>query len=315
MANSSHNSLSIFKIAIPLPVNHLFDYLAPENINTITKGCRVLVPFGKSKKIGFVVEQLVNSSIKNDRLKTIIEVLDTISLLSEKDFQLLQWASDYYHHPLGEVLSTAFPVSLRKGKPALLAQEKHYLLSDKGECINPKQLSATPKQKKIFEFFLAPKKSLSSTALSKLDKNWRPAIKALMEKDIISSELRNQISIKSGNALENPLIANKQQAEAIEQLASRLNNFSVALLEGVTGSGKTEVYMQLIQKVLDKGQQVIVLLPEITLTPQLENRFRKRFCVAISISHSKLSETQRHCAWLEIQQGHSAILLGTRSAH
>ncbi len=314
MANSTHKSLSIFKIAIPLPVNHLFDYLAPENGHDITAGCRVLVPFGKSKKVGFVVEQTNNSTIKMDRLKSILEILDSPSLLSEKDFQLLQWASDYYHYPLGEVLNTAFPVSLRKGKLAILAQEKHYILSKKGQCINPEQLIRTPKQKKIFELFLAPTKSLAPAALTEFDKNWRPAIKALMEKELIATELRLKTTVKSNAVTEPPLIANQQQSEAIDQLSNRLNNFSVSLLEGVTGSGKTEVYMQVIQKVLDKAQQIIVLLPEITLTPQLENRFRKRFSVAISISHSKLTEVQRHSAWLEMQQGHSAILLGTRSA-
>jgi primosomal protein N' (replication factor Y) len=126
--------------------------------------------------------------------------------------------------------------------------------------------------------------------------------------------LRTKPRNRENTAIEPQLIANAQQSEAIAQLSQGLDLFSVTLLEGVTGSGKTEVYMQLIQKVLNNGQQVLVLLPEITLTPQLESRFRKRFDVAIAISHSKLTETQRHEAWLEMQQGHSAILLGTRSA-
>ncbi|KAF3978090.1 MAG: primosomal protein N' [Methylococcales symbiont of Iophon sp. n. MRB-2018] len=314
MANSIHKSLPIFKIAIAVPLNRLFDYLAPKNVTHIPVGSRVLVPFGKSKKVGFVIAQSTRSEIKIERLKAIIEILDKCSLLSAKDFQLLQWASDYYHYPIGEVISAAFPVSLRKGKVAILPQEKHYIISAKGECIKPEQLLKTPKQKIIFEHFLSLGKSLSSARLTKLDKNWRPAVKALMEKGLISTQSDLKTTNNINLQTESALTGNKSQQHAINQLSVKLKTFSVTLLEGVTGSGKTEVYMQVIEKVLNDGLQVIVLLPEITLTPQLESRFRKRFSVAISVSHSKLTERQRHSAWLEIQQGHSAILLGTRSA-
>jgi len=304
----------IIQVALAIPVNSLFDYLCPEGINFIEPGTRVLVPFGKAKKVGFVISSVDNSDIKIERLKPVIEILDAASLINEKDLQLLTWASRYYHHPLGEVFSAAFPVSLRKGKKAQLPQEKHYKLSAKGECLNPEQLKRTPKQKHIFELFLPPVISLSASKLTQYDKNWRPAVKALLEKDLLTTELRAKSSVQAPTETEPPLIANQQQSQAIKQLTDQLGHFSVSLLEGITGSGKTEVYMQLIQKVLDLGQQVLVLVPEITLTPQLEDRFKQRFSVALSRSHSKLTETQRHCAWLEMQQGQSSILLGTRSA-
>lgn len=211
-------------------------------------------------------------------------------------------------------MSAAFPASLRQGKPAILPSEKHYTLSSKGRCVNPQQLFRTPKQQKIFSHLLSANNSLSPATLTGLDKNWRAAVKGLLAKDLISSEQQPKIPRKPSTATEPPLLANAQQQHAIKQLVTALNRFSVTLLEGVTGSGKTEVYMQLIQKVLDQGQQIMLLLPEITLTPQLESRFRKRFSVVISITHSRLNQTQRHNAWLETQQGHSAILLGTRSA-
>ena len=314
MANSTKKYPLIFSIAIPVPLNRLFDYLAPEGINKISAGTRVLIPFGGLKKIGFVVAAIESSTIKTERLKKIIEILDESSLISEKEFQLLQWASRYYHYPLGEVLSAAFPVSLRKGKKAILTQEKHYKLSAKGECLNPEQLNRTPKQKQIFELFKSPNKTLSLLTLRQSDKNWRPAVKALLEKELLTLELKNQKPNQSSSATEPALQANEQQYQAIKQLSSNLGRFSVSLLEGITGSGKTEVYMQVIQQVLNSDQQILVLLPEITLTPQLENRFKQRFSVALSISHSKLTETQRLNAWLEMQQGHSSILLGTRSA-
>lgn len=304
----------IIQVAIPIPLNCLFDYLAPEGLNTISPGTRILVPFGNSKKVAFAVKLVENSDVKIERLKPIIEILDESSLLSEQDYQLLLWAQRYYHHPLGEIFSAAFPVALRKGKKALVTQEKHYKLSSKGECLNPEQLKRTPKQQQIFRLFQPPVQSLSSANLTQQDKNWRSAVKALLEKDLLSIELKSKTSNNIADETETPLQANEQQSQAIEQLTKQLGQFSVCLLEGITGSGKTEVYMQVIQQVLDLGLQVLVLLPEITLTPQLQDRFKRRFSVHLSISHSKLTETQRLNAWLEMQQGHSAILLGTRSA-
>jgi len=314
MAITNHKNPSIVKIAIPIPLNRLFDYLALDDAEPIEIGSRVLVPFGKTNKVGFVIETVENSDIKIERLKKIIEVLDTHSLISSEDFQLLHWASQYYHYPLGEVMTAAFPALLRKGKKATLLQEKHYKISTKGECLNPEQLNRTPKQKQIFELFLSPNKTISTSLLNQTAKNWRPAVNALVDKELLAVELKPKTSIKEISPNEPHLEANEQQLHAINKLKAELGSFSVTLLEGITGSGKTEVYMQVIQKVLDSGQQVLVLLPEITLTPQLEDRFNRRFSVAISISHSKLTDTQRHTAWLEMQQGHSSILLGTRSA-
>ncbi len=313
MLDPTPQNLVIVKVAIAIPLNRLFDYLVLDH-KKLQPGTRVIVPFGKSKKVGFVIGYENNSEVKTDRLKEVIEVLDEQSLINHIDFQLLKWASQYYHHPLGEVFSAAFPVSLRKGKKAILPQQKLFKLSEKGECLKPEQLKRSPKQQQIFEFFQPPVKKLTESDLNKKQKNWQAAIKALVEKELIIIELCDKTPPQQSLEVEKPLAPNEQQADAIKQLISQLGSFSVSLLEGVTGSGKTEVYMQLIQKVLDAGQQVIVLLPEITLTPQLEERFRKRFSVALSISHSRLTEKQRHCAWLEMQQGHSAILLGTRSA-
>lgn len=314
MALSNHKNPLIIKIAIPIPLNCLFDYLAPDGIGFIPTGSRVLVPFGKSNKVGFVVETVENSGIKIERLKKIIAILDNPSLISSQDFQLLQWASQYYHYPLGEVFSAAFPSTLRKGKKATLLHEKYYQISAKGECLSLDQLNRTPKQKKIFALFQPPNKAISTSELNQITKNWRPAIQALLEKNLLTVAFRPKSFKKVTTTVELPLKANDQQLHAINQLTKELGHFSVSLLEGVTGSGKTEVYMQVIQKVLDSGQQILVLLPEITLTPQLEDRFNQRFSSAISVSHSKLTETQRHSAWLEMQQGISSILLGTRSA-
>ncbi len=314
MAKLPEQKRSILQIAISVPLNRLFDYLALEHNPPLKPGCRVLVPFGKSKKVGFVIKTQENSDIEITRLKHIIEVLDDEPLLGKKDIQLLNWASRYYHHPLGEVYSAAFPVSLRKGRKAVLKQEKFYKLSTKGLSVRPEQLKRSPKQQQLIQLFQDANSSLNSTQLAEKITGWRPALKALLEKELLCSELKPLTPIPSLAKNEPALQANKQQAEAIKQLCTEMGRFSVTLLEGVTGSGKTEVYMQVIQKALDSGLQVLVLLPEITLTPQLEARFKQRFSIELSVSHSKLSENQRHAAWLEMQQGHSSIMLGTRSA-
>lgn len=311
-----NDGVTILKIAIPLPLNHLFDYLIPADLinKSIQPGTRVIVPFKKSKKVGFVVASSTSSTLNNADLKYILLLLDEQPLISNKDFQLLQWASDYYHYPLGEVFSAVFPLSLRTGKKAILATEKYYQLSERGKLISPKQLHRSPKQKKLFELLQSQNTGISSSSLKKLDKNWLPAIKALLDKDFITIKLQAKATTKITSKTESQLTTNAQQSKAISQLSANLGSFSVSLLEGVTGSGKTEIYMHVIQNVLDLGMQIMVLLPEITLTPQLESRFRVRFSVSIVIYHSKLTETQRHNAWVQIQQGQSQILLGTRSA-
>jgi primosomal protein N' (replication factor Y) (superfamily II helicase) len=239
----------IFKLAIATPLYQLFDYLPPLDIESdnIQLGSRVVVPFGRGnhKKIAVLMEITDYSDCEFDKLKRVERIIDQHSLLSAHDLNLLNWVSRYYHHPIGEVISLAFPTALRQGKAAKLAAEKN----------------------------------------------------------IQTTELSNAA-----------LTSNPAQQTAIDSVCASLGQFAVFLLEGVTGSGKTEVYLQIIHEVLKRGQQVLVLVPEISLTPQLEARFKHRFAVNIAVSHSKLTDNQRQNAWLQAQQGISPILLGTRSA-
>ena len=304
----------IIRVAIAIPLNRCFDYLLPSNFPLIDAGCRVLVPFGKSTKVGFVIEHVTETEVQIEKLKSICDVLDSTSLLSPIDIELLQWAGRYYHHPLGEVFNVAFPASLRKGKAAQLPQETVYSLSAKGQCLTPKQLKRSPKQQQLFQLLQTANQPLSASFLTATYKNWRVTMKALSEKQLVHQRSDTKQPLNTQQIAEPPLTANPQQQRAIESIISHLGHFSAILLEGVTGSGKTEVYMQVIQQVLNKGQQVMILLPEITLTPQLEARFKQRFNVPIVLSHSKLTEAQRHNAWLAMQKGSGSLLLGTRSA-
>jgi len=321
MAKLQNGNGTIFRVAIALPVYRLFDYLAPEHLGAgeIKPGIRLEVPFGKAKKIAFLIECVQHSDIDIGKLKRVERILDDTPLLSTIDLALLHWAGRYYHHPLGEVFSAAFPVALRQGKPVDIPAEKRYILTESGKVSDSGLLKRTPKQKSVLEKFQAHQNSLSETELSAWNDNWKSSVKQLMDKQLLQlaeSGLGTNFALSAAEPVirNNALECNPQQQAAIDAVCDSLGGFGVFLLEGVTGSGKTEVYMQVIRSVLEQGRQVLVLLPEITLTPQLEDRFRQRFNVSIAISHSKLTDRQRACAWLKMQRGECCILLGTRSA-
>ena len=307
----------IFKVAIPVPIYCVYDYLAPADLalESLEPGVRLEVPFGNAKKIAYLLEITEHSAIDITKLKSVIRVLDQQSLLSTKDLRLLQWASDYYHHPIGEVISTAFPTALRQGKSADLKVEKQYCLTELGKSIDSAEIKRSHKQKELLDKFQTEIAPLSETELTAWNPHWRPALKELITKQLLAQSEVNTSAAPIKQVLRNPaLTCNPQQQAAIDNVCNNLNHFKAFLLEGVTGSGKTEVYLQIIQAVLEQGLQVLVLVPEITLTPQLEERFRHRFAVNIAISHSKLTDKQRQIAWLQMQTGQCAIMLGTRSA-
>lgn len=307
----------IFRLAVPTILNRLFDYLAPENINLneIEVGVRVLVPFSNSEKVAVLVEVCSDTDIETAKLKSVIEILDDKPLLSAKDMQLLHWLCHYYHHPIGYVFCNTLPVLLKKGEAASLKQETYYYLTEVGRELDDLTLERAPKQQLFLQRLQQHDEAVNTETLKSWDKSWRASITALLKKQFIASEERDSVSYHPlQSKMETALTLNTQQQQAINKLTEALGHFKVFLLEGVTGSGKTEVYMQLITKVLEKNQQVMVLLPEITLTPQLESRFRRRFSVPIVISHSKLTDRQRLESWLAMQTGKASILLGTRSA-
>ncbi len=315
MPKLNHSKKIILSIAVPVPLNRLFDYLAPDNCKTeqLQIGIRVQIPFGKQTKIGILLAVKTNSNIDTHKLKTVEILIDTSPLLSAQDIKLLHWAQSYYHHPIGDVFMSAFPTTLRKGKASIVKYPARFILTAKGQSSTDTDLKKAPKQLALLQLFKTQQQSLSSEMIAAHFSLWRPALKSLLDKNYIQKA--NRLPCKPENIIQQkPLIANSEQQTAIESITQKLNQFSVFLLEGVTGSGKTEVYLQVIEQVLKNNQQILVLLPEITLTPQLESRFKQRFAVAIETYHSQHNETQRQNAWLTMQKGHSEILLGTRSA-
>lgn len=317
MAKLQEKASPILRVAIDVPLYRLFDYEAPKTIaaGLLKPGQRLSVPFGKTRKTAYLISLEQTSELNRKQLKPITEILDQDPLLSVDDLRLLHWAARYYHHPLGEVFASAFPAGLRQGKPAVLEKPIRYALTAKGRDFDPALLQRAPKQKQLLEAFQNSPNALSEAELTASVENWRPALKQLGAKDLLGiDEYAMPVEAAMPLVKGNPIECNPEQARAVAEVCAALNRFEVFLLEGVTGSGKTEVYMQIIRQVLERGLQVLVLLPEITLTPQLENRFRQRFAVNIEVSHSKLTDARRQTAWLSMQQGAGSILLGTRSA-
>ncbi|MGY6274168.1 primosomal protein N' [Methylomonas sp. MgM2] len=313
MAKRSAFSNTILQVAIPVPLDRVFDYWPPQqaDIQAIKPGMRISVPFGKSTKIGVVLD-IVDAdagSIEPERIKSAGKLLDLQPLLSPVDLTLLHWVSRYYHHAIGEVVTTAFPVALRKGKPANLQRELCYGLTEQGRQADLDHLARAPKQKALLKLLQSQNQTLADHQLTE----HKPALKILLNKGLVRQQEPEPVA---SNAIQNQsaLSPSPQQRQAIEAVVAELGKFSVSLLQGVTGSGKTEVYMQIIAHALERRLQVLVLLPEITLTPQLERRFRLRFAVPIVCFHSKLNESQRMHAWLSMQKGDAAIMLGTRSS-
>ena len=307
---------TVFNIALPVPMHRIFDYLPPEGLeaHSVQPGVRVEVPFGRSRKIGILLGIKDTSDIPNDRLRAALSILDSAPLLGPEDLALLTWTSRYYHHPLGETVFSAMAVSLRKGGKSLPAHEQRLVLSLQPE--GPGFSKKAPRQSELLQHLHQSNDGLSRSELAAAHPQYPAAASALVKRGLATWQtvITEERYPDPSPPLYAPPELNVHQTKAVVHISARLDAFNVFLLEGVTGSGKTEVYLRLTEKVLARGQQVMILLPEINLTPQLESRFRARFDAKLAIFHSGLPEGQRRDAWLSIKRGDAAILLGTRSA-
>ncbi len=305
----------ILRIAIPSPLRRLFDYLPPRQAAAdFIPGQRFLVPFGRGKQVGVLVEVAEKSELPAEKLKAATRQLDEVPLFDEALMKLLRWAAGYYHHPPGEVFSVALPVMLRQERDAAVRGIEVWRLSNAGHAADEAQFKRAPKQLALLQLLQEYSEGVEASRLDSEAENWRPIMKRLVEKGWVEIELRPCIATPEQEQAETPPPLNGAQQQAVDALAEHTNEFATLLLEGVTGSGKTEVYLQAMQRVLNAGQQVLLLVPEIGLTPQLLRRLRRRFPVPIAVLHSGLSDGERLCAWQMARQGEAPIVIGTRSA-
>lgn len=299
----------ILRVAVPVPLPQLFDYLAPRGVLP-APGCRVVVPFGPGRQVAIVVGSSDHSDVPSDKLKRVVSVLDREPLLGHELLATLQWASRYYQHPLGAVLETALPVGLRQAKPLPFEGYRALALSSEGRETSADTLRRGTRIRELFERLAQG--PLTYAALDLALPRWRDSAGALRQRGLVETVAVAASAEISARVVPPPL--NPAQQSAVDRVAAALQRFQPWLLEGVTGSGKTEVYLGLIDQVVAAGRQALVLVPEIGLTPQTLRRFRDRFGAGVHALHSGLAEGERSRAWLAAARGDAAVILGTRSA-
>ncbi len=303
-------------VAIDVPLAHTFDYLPPAGEPVPGTGSRVLVPFGRRRQVGIVTGTSATSELPRNRVLRALACLDRSPLLAEADLELIRFAADYYHHPIGEVCATALPALLRQGRP-LDPVEQRCAVTDAGEAADAEALARrAPRQAELLEDLRdAGGDGMDAATLNELLPNWRRALRPLIEKGLVTqfeARARDADVTQATEPQPGPTLNAMQQAAVDAVLGSE--GFAPFLLEGVTGSGKTEVYLRVMADVLAAGRQVLVLVPEIGLTPQLVTRLTERLGLVPAVLHSALSDTARLAAWRSARDGSAALVVGTRSA-
>jgi primosomal protein N' (replication factor Y) len=312
---------NIVRIAVPRPLYSLLDYHCPSAFN-IQLGCRVLVPLGHSKSLGIVVEITDSSEFK--KLRSVEKVLDEHPLLDKSALALLYWASRYYHHPIGSVIFNAIPKPLRKGKalPLMTVWTINGAALDQAD----QRLARANKQRLVWSFLLkfASDKGLSESHIKQglNDRgisNWLHLLRELKKKQLVIDQQvpAKFTTLPISSATDKTIVLTEEQQHVLEQLATIYESPKIKpiLLHGITGSGKTEIYLRTIEPILSAGKQALILVPEIGLTPQLLQRFQQYFPqYSVATLHSSLSDGERTLIWQAAKDNKIRIVIGTRSA-
>ena len=315
MSNTIDMPQTIYRIQVAVPVylNDCFDYqVSAEQYAQAEVGARVAVSFGRQNLVGIIVKKIpIDEPIDSHfKLKNITELLDEQAIVDSKVLSLLTWSAQYYQFPIGEVIQTALPTLLRQGKPYNLLAHIWKLLDLNAED----KVKRSEKQQDAYKILKLHPKGTQENILN-LSGIETATLKVLEKKDIVRCDLEPQnFNPEPVQLAQMPLTPNEDQKKAIQTILKAQKKYQAFLLDGLTGSGKTEVYLQVMQEVLKQGKQVLVLVPEIGLTPQTISRFQSRFHCNIALLHSGLNDTKRLQAWQHAQTGKASIILGTRSA-
>jgi len=309
---------SIARVAVEISLDRDFDYAVPEAFRAhLDVGHLVEVPFGRSAARGYILGFRSESAFKN--LKEIKKIVGSKPLIHREVMKLAEWMADYYASPIEQVLKTVLPGAVRRKDSSFKEQ---LFVSVTGLASEQKETEAlikrAPKQAVALDALLAGG-DMALKELVAASGTTSATIRALEEKGFVriakSTVLRDPHAGEQVVATE-PHVLNEEQAVGLERTKRSIDTQdpAVVLLFGVTGSGKTEVYLQSIAYCLEKGQGAIVLVPEISLTPQTVERFRARFGDTVAVLHSHLSEGERHDEWHRVREGKARIVVGARSA-
>ncbi len=318
--------MSIVRVALDVPLSTLFDYTVAEGVEV---GQRVIVPFGRRQLVGMVMECVATTDVSPERIKPVTQVLHDSAPLSAGLLDLLRFCSDYYRFPIGQTVLSALPVRLRSDKPVISKPILSYRLSASGAALD---FETFPKRKVVQRRILlklaeqpcnlAQLKALSATVGGQLKglmaEGWVESYSDVHLPSTSSggcptkSSMGRTVGDTHKHTFDNAHTLTSEQQLAVDAV-TQASGYACFLLHGITGSGKTEVYVHLMHAVLQRGGQVLLLVPEINLTPQLENYFRSRLPDVNLVSlHSGLSEGERLHNWQQAQLGAAQIVLGTR---
>ncbi len=309
-------SLPILRLALPSPLRRLFDYRAPADCDPalLVPGVRLRVPFGRRELVGVLVECAAHSEVAEERLRSASALLDRQPVLPPALLELCRWTAGYYQHSLGDTFSWALPNLLRQGEAAERGEEHIWQVAAGAQLDDPR-LKRAPRQRQALATLAQHPHGINQNLLEQFQLA-RDSLKLLHDKGLVEVLRRrpSEPEHHGGWLLQPELPLNAEQRSAFEAVRAGFGRFHPCLLAGVTGSGKTEVYLQLIRETLAAGQQALVLIPEINLGPQTLERFARRFNARIALLHSGLTDRERLEAWQAARDGHAQIVIGTRSA-
>ena len=313
----------VARVVPEVSLDRIFDYTVPAALRLeVALGAKVRVPFGAREIVGYVVElEDVSTAERKRPLKDILQVLGARSFLPPILIELAQWVANYYAAPIAVALKSVLPQAVRRADAAFKQRLWVEPLTDRLSDEVALALKRSPAQRAAWDT-LRDKGPGWLSELSQAPGCRAAAWHGLAERNLISIAPRTQDRdpfLHTPVAESVPHALNEEQAAALRIVRAEMDAGKprVVLLHGVTGSGKTEVYLQAIREVLARGQSALVLVPEIALTPQTVERFRARFVgekVGVAVLHSHLSSGERHDQWQHIRSGHARIVIGARSA-
>ncbi len=297
------------EVAVFAPLRQTFHYLPPAS-GMPPCGSLVRVPFGRGERIGVVLAAPVAATPDAPRLKPVTEVITTVPPLTPAQLRLAHWAATYYQHPLGDVIAAALPGPVRRGIVAAPRALFQWSLAPGGAEVLAELQRRAPRQASVLQ--RVAERACTAEDFAMLDFDWRRAVRELERKGHIvrATASPTDVEISRDHAPE----LNPEQQLAVDAVISAAGTFQVLLLHGVTGSGKTEVYLAAIADTLARGAQALLLVPEISLTQQMVSRLTRRFGRTVAVLHSAMSDTRRADVWLRCHRGEVGVLMGTRSA-
>ena len=309
---------SVASVAVARPVRTPFSYRVPEAlVGQLRVGQRVLVPFGRGQSLGFYLGPDASGVTVGDKLKPITRILEATPALPEDVLALIYFAAEHYRYPLGEALKSALPPTLTGAEEEREVAPDYEIFAVALPAADPATLKRAPAQAAVLGYLLAVGGRANVEEVAHAIPGAKESLKKLAARALVVLEKRVlEPTIREGLGQLRPKALTPEQLIATDAVRAALDakTFEPFLLHGVTGSGKTEVYLRAVEHAQTLGRGSLVLVPEIALTPQLVGRFRSRFGARVAVLHSGLKDRERYLHWRALRSGEVNVAVGVRSA-